>query len=93
MSDEIYDDSQDKSAGNGLKGYFTEGQGKAAYTGDKNYRSGEEIAVFIKINLLKHFKTRYGNETVECNAHAAHYAGGNGGEEEHEGGEEGDDDG
>ena len=33
----------------------------------------KKVAVFVKVYLLYHLKTAYGNEAVKSNANAAHY--------------------
>ena len=63
---------------------FTEGHAERTYAGDKYNRYHEEIAIVAKVNLLYHFKTGYRDEAVECDAHTAHYTGGDSGKEGYE---------
>ena len=71
---EIYDDAEDKRAGNRGKGYAAEVDGESADTCNENCGYNKEVAVFLKVNLLNHFKTGYCNEAVKGDADAAHYA-------------------
>lgn len=52
---------------------------ESAYAGYENDCYNKKVAVFVKVYLLYHLKTAYGNETVKSNANAAHYTVGYGG--------------
>ena len=93
VENDIGDDAEDKSAGNGGKGNLAEGEGKAADTGNQDNGNNEQITVVIQIDLLNHLKTANCDEAVKRDAHAAHDAGGNGSKEGGEGSNECNDDG
>ena len=87
----VYDDAEDKRGGD--RGYrdCAEVERKTADAADEYSRDDKEVSVLLEVDLLDHLKTRYGDEAVERDAYAAHYAARNRVDERNEGREEGND--
>ena len=90
IQNDVGDDTEDKSAGDGGDGYLAESYAKTADAGDKYGSNYEEVSVFAKIDLLNHLETGNCDETVKRYANTAHYTRGDGVYECNKGREEGD---
>ena len=84
----IYEYAEDERACDGGYRYLAECEGKTADTCDEYSGSHEEISVIVEVERLEHLETRYRDEAVECDAHTAHYTGGDSGKEGYKGSEE-----
>ena len=96
----VCDDSEDESRCDSGDGDFAcdftcfgncvgDADNKSSDTGDEYRSNYEKVLVVGKVDILEHLKSRYGDEAVESQANAAHYAGGNGAKESHYGADEG----
>ena len=85
MSDVVYDYTykhsesksgklEERAAG---KSVFTEVERNSADTDNEDRRDGVKISVVAEVYVFEHLKSAYGDETVHCDARAAHYAFGN----------------
>ena len=74
--DLVDNDAQDQSARDSGDSHLADGHGHTADTADEDNGNHEQIRVVLKIDLLDHFKAGHGNETVQRDAHTAHYAAG-----------------
>ena len=88
---DIGQDAQDQSAGDGGQGDLTEGDGQAANAGDQNDGDHKQILALVQVYLLHHLQAGNSDEAVQCHANAAHHAVGDGSQEGDEGAEEGND--
>ena len=91
IKNKVNDDTENESASNSGDGYLANSHCHTADTGDKDDRSGEEVCVLLKVDLLDHLETRNCDEAVKSDTYAAHYASGNRIKECNEGGDEGND--
>ena len=88
IKNKVNDDTENESASDSGDGYLADSHCHTADTRDKDNRSGEEVCVLLKVDLLDHLETRNSDEAVEGDTNAAHYASGDRIEECYEGGDE-----
>lgn len=87
---DVGQDTEYQSAGYLSDGNVAELEYHAAYTCDKDDRSGEEVAVVVEIDLLQHLKAGYRDKAVQSYTNAAHDAAGDSAQEAYERSDEGD---
>ena len=84
----VHKDAEDERGGDVGDGDFAEVEAQPTDAGDEDGGDYEKVAVLVKVNVLEHPQAGYRNEAVQRDAHAAHYASGNGVHERYERSEE-----
>ena len=81
LQHDVGDDTKNQRAGDFGDRHGAEVQAHAADTGDQDNRHDEHIRMLVQVDVLDHFQTADGDESVQCHEDAAHDAGRNAGDE------------
>ena len=78
VQEDVRDDAEDQSTGNGGNGNLANRDGHTANTADQDHRYGKQICVVFQVYFLDHLQAGNGDKSVQGDANTAHYAAGNG---------------
>ena len=90
LEHKVNDDAEDECYCDGGNSDLANVDNEAADAADENGRNNEEVLILAEVNATYHLEAGHCDKAVERDAHAAHYAGGNGINECNEGRKEGD---
>ena len=76
--DDVHDDAEDESRGDGREGDLAEVEREAADARDEYRRDDEEVPVVAEVDVLYHLETAHCDKAVESDADAADDADGDG---------------